>query len=343
MICPSCNFRSETRTAFCIRCGFSFEKHGAFFAVMRGTFTWILRRSLAGFAAGMAGWCVIAAASRAAGANLSQTAHLLMTGALGGIFLGTVEGMMEESSLKTIRGGLVGLASGFAGAIMGAWIIANVSSSSAGMTAVVSTWAMAGLGIGMASAWMERRIPRLIVGAAAGLFGGALGGWLGYQIYASLMDITRPELWGLKRLIEGAAGGILGAILWFVLGIAEKFYIFKRHPVHNISYKECDACQHSNILKAWYCAACGAVLQASAPPEKLELVRRQALARFISACQFLGRLAATTSFVIAWLALVFLGSISPFLGLFGMLVTSLLGYILFILFNSFADFLSPAL
>lgn len=343
MTCPSCNFRTDTRTAFCIRCGFSFEKHGAFFAIMRGTFTWVLRRSLAGFAAGMAGWCVIAAASRAAGASLPQVIHLLMTGALGGVFLGTVEGMMEESSLKTIRGGLVGLVSGFAGAGMGAWIVANVTSPSAGMTAVVSTWATAGLGIGMVSAWLERRIPRIVAGAAAGLFGGALGGWLGYQMYASLMDITRPELWGVKRLIEGAAGGILGAILWFVLGVTEKFYIFRRQPVHNISYKECEACHHSNILKAWYCAACGAVLQASAPPEKLELPRRQALARFISACQFLARLAATTSFVIAWLALVFLGSISPFLGLFGMLATALLGYILFILLNSLADVLSPAL
>ena len=104
--------------------------------------------------------------------------------------------MMEESSLKTIRGGFVGLLSGFVGASLGAWIVRNVASSSAGMTAVVSTWAVAGLGIGMVSAWLERRIPRIIAGAAAGLFGGALGGWLGYQMYASLTDITPPRALG---------------------------------------------------------------------------------------------------------------------------------------------------
>src|SRR5436190_8857500 len=100
--CPSCHFHSDKETAHCVRCGFALKARGAIFFQVRGTFTWVLRRSLAGFAAGMAGWCIIPATSRALGTSLSQTGHLLLSGVIGGIFLGTVEGMMEESTLKTV-------------------------------------------------------------------------------------------------------------------------------------------------------------------------------------------------------------------------------------------------
>lgn len=343
MICPSCNYVSTDPTAFCIRCGISLARYGSFLRGFRSTFTWILRRSLAGLAAGMAGWFVIPAAGRAAGASLSQAEHLLLTAGLGGIFLGTVEGMMEESVLKTVRGGLAGALGALFGALIGIRILNGRTDSSVGMVVVVLTWSMAGLCIGTISAWLERRKERLIAGAVAGWLGGALGGWLGYQMYASLSDIARTELWGVKRLIEGSTGAVAGAVLWFVLALAEKWLIFRRREVHNISYKECDVCHHSNVLKAWYCAACGSVLQVSAPPEKLDLPKRQALARFISACQYLGRLSATTSIVVAALALVFLGSINPFLGLFGLLVTALIGYISYVLLNTLAEVLSPIL
>src|SRR5439155_10768700 len=143
-----------------------------------------------------------------------------------------------------------------------------------------------------------------------------------YQMYASLMDIAKPE-WGFKRIIEGSTGAVLGAVFWAVLGLGEKFFVFKRRLVQNVSYKECEICRHANVLRAWYCAACGAVLQVSAPPEKLEPLRRPALARFISACQFLGRLVVTTGAVVALAAAVLLGSINIFLGLFGLLATAL--------------------
>ena len=80
MTCPGCNFHSVDHTDYCIRCGFSLAKYGALFTQLRGTWTWILRRSLAGFAAGMAGWLVIPAAGRAAGDTFSQAGHLLLTG-----------------------------------------------------------------------------------------------------------------------------------------------------------------------------------------------------------------------------------------------------------------------
>jgi len=268
---------------------------------------------------------------------------LLLTGFLGGIFLGAVEGMMEESVTKTARGGAAGALGGLVGAWAGWWILRAGTFASAGTLAVVLTWACAGTGIGLTSAWPERRKRRFLAGIVAGFLGGALGGWLGYEMYASLMDIAKPGAWILRRLIEGTTGAILGASLWFILGGVEKVLIFRRRQAKNVSYKECDACHHANILKAWYCAACGAVLQVAAPPEKLELPKRQALARFISACQYIARLMATTSAVIAVLAAVFLGPINLFLGLFGLLATALAGYIVYILFNALADALSSIL
>jgi hypothetical protein len=341
MICPSCNFSSTTHTDYCVRCGFNATKGGARIARLRDTFTWMLRRSLAGFASGMVGWLIIPAASRAAGTSLSQSGHFLLSGALGGFFLGCSEGMLEESTLKSVRGGLAGVLGGLVGSIIASWLVRG-GNPSAGMPAVIATWACAGGGIGLVSAMMERKRERIAAGFLAGVLGGAMGGWLGYQMYASLMDIAKPE-WGTKRLIEGSTGAILGAVYWSILGLAEKFFVFKRRIVPNVSYKECDACHHANVLKAWYCAACGAVLQVSAPPEKLEPARRPSLARFIAASQYLGRLAATTCFVIAFLAAALLGTINVFLGLFGMLATALVGYIGYVVFNALADALSPLL
>ena len=339
--CPSCNFNSSTESAFCIRCGFAAAQSGPRFARLRDTFTWVIRRSLAGLSAGTVGWWIIPAASRAAGSALGQAGHLILSGALGGFFLGAVEGMMEESSLKTVRGGLAGTFGGILGSL-GAVLIIRWNHPSAGLAAVVATWAAAGCGIGAVSASMERKRDRIVIGMLAGLLGGALGGFLGYQMYASLMDIAKPE-WGAKRLIEGSTGAILGAVYWAVLGVMQKFFVFKRRTVHNVSYKECDLCHHTNVLKAWYCAACGAVLQVAAPPEKLELPRRPSLARLVAAFQFLARLAGTTCAVVALLAAVFLGTINIFLGLFGLLATALVGYIGHVLCNALADALSPLL
>ena len=257
--CPSCNFTSPIPSDYCIRCGFAAARLGPRIARLRDTLAWVLRRSLAGFATGLVGWWIIPAAGRAAGTSLSQSAHFLLSGGLGGFFLGSVEGMLEESTLKSVRGGLAGLLGGLLGSVIAAWVV-HGGKESAGMTAVIATWAAAGAAIGLVSAIMERKPTRVAAGFVAGLLGGALGGWLGYQMYASLMDIARPE-WGLKRLIEGSTGAILGTVLWAVLGLGEKLFVFRRTIVQNVSYKECETCHHANVLKAWYCAMCGAVLQ----------------------------------------------------------------------------------
>lgn len=341
MTCPSCNFASPNPTDYCIRCGFASTKSGPRLARVKDTLAWVLRRSLAGCSAGMAGWVVVPAVSRAAGTSLSQSGHFLISGALGGLFLGAAEGMMEESNIKAARGGLAGILGGLVGSVFASYMVRG-GEPSAGIPAVIVTWACAGGLIGLVSALTERKRERIAAAFVAGLLGGGLGGWLGYQMYASLMDMANPA-WGARRFIEGLTGAVLGAVFWAILGLGEKLFVFKRRIVSNVSYKECDVCHHTNILRAWYCAACGAVLQVAAPPEKLSPPRRPALARLISACQYLGRLVALTCTVVAVVSAILLGSINVFLGLFGLLATCLIGYIGYILFNAFADALTPLL
>lgn len=345
MTCPSCNFHYTESVPYCIRCGFALAKRGPALASWRSTFSWVLRRSLAGFAAGLAGWLVVAGANRAAGEAMSAFWHIVFSGFLGGIFLGSVEGMLEESSLKTWKGALSGAAGGTFGGMVSGFLLSRGwgTESQQGMTAILVTWGIAGAAVGTVSAWLERKRERLIAGAVAGLLGGCLGGWLGYQMFASLMDIVTPQHWHLKRLVEGATGAILGAVLWAVLGWTEKVFIFKRRLIGHTDKKECDSCHKSNAINAWYCGHCGDVLQVAASPDKLQLPRRQALARFIAACQYLGRLTSTTAYVVGVLALIFLGSINIFLGLFGLLASALIGYLVYILFNSLAEGLSPLL
>jgi hypothetical protein len=337
MICPSCNFNADSSHQFCIRCGFALGERGQFLSHLRGSSTWVLRRSLAGMSTGLVGWFVIPAAARAAGNALPQWGHLLMSGAIGGFFLGTVEGMVEESSVKTVRGGLIGALGGLLGGLLSSLLL---STTNAGMSAVVLAWSITGATIGASSVWMERRANRILMGFLAGLVGGALGGWLGYQMYASLSEMAKSDSWLLKRCIEGTTGAVFGAILWFVVGVTEKMWIFKRRVATNISYKECDRCQHTNVLKAWYCANCGALLQVSAPPEKLQISKREALARVIGACKFLAQLCAMTGAAVSCLSAIFLTSINIFLGLFGLLAISLLAYFLYTLLYAVADYLS---
>jgi hypothetical protein len=339
MTCPSCDHVSTEATAHCVRCGFSLKHFGRPLLVARGAYLWVLRRSLAGAATGLVGWCIIPAVSRAAGAELSQAGHLMLTGLIGGVFLGTVEGMMEESTLKTLKGGAAGAFGGMIGGGIASLIVARSQSGPAGMAAVIVTWALAGLAVGLLSAWMEVRLSRRLAGALAGALGGAIGGWLGYQVYASLMDVAKIDLWSLKRLVEGMTGGILGAVLWFSIGVAEKSLIFVRRPARAKDHKTCDSCHHASPLNAWYCGSCGAILQEAAAPDRLSLPRHAGLERLVSGLQFLSRLSGTASAVAAVAASWLLGGVNVFLGLFALLATALLGYLVSILFSAAADWL----
>lgn len=45
------------------------------------------------------------------------------------------------------------------------------------------------------------------------------------------MDILTTDLWWVKRFVEASTGAILGAVLWFIIGLAEKFLILKHRTV----------------------------------------------------------------------------------------------------------------
>jgi len=335
--CPSCNTANE-ENEFCIRCGFGLAARGVLTARIRGDVSWVLRRTLSGMVTGFVGWCVLSLSGRFVGGGLGQWGHLFLAGAIGGIFLGSVEGMIEESTLKTVRGGFFGALGGMAGGIAGGL---TMGLSHPGMTGVVAAWSVTGMVIGASSVWMERRVSRVAIATIAGGLGGGLGGFLGYQMYAGLADVVGANTWRIKLLIESSPGAILGAIFWCILGFAEKQWIFRRRVANNISYKECERCHHANIFKAWYCAACGALLQVAAPPDKLPLPKRQALARVVAALQYLGRLSSTTATVVAVVTAFGLGVVNPFLGLFGLLSIVLLGYLLYTFFTAFAELFPP--
>jgi len=340
MICPSCNSPADGQSHFCIRCGFSLAKHGPFLSRVRQSATWILRRSMSGLSTGFVGWIVIPVAARAAGESLPPWGHMLLSGAIGGYFLGIVEGMVENSTIKTIRGGALGMVGGLIGGALGSVLLHY---SDTGTPAVLLTWGVAGAIIGIVSVWMEKKPHRIFLGGLAGFIGGSLGGWLGYQMYYSLIDMAKPETWALKRAIEGTTGAVVGALLWAIVGGTEKLWIFRRRLATNVSYKDCDRCQHINLLKAWYCAGCGALLQVAAPAEKMQWTRREALARVISACRFLAQLCAMTGAAICCLMLVFLSVVNVFLALFGFLATCLITYLLYTLFYAVSDVVSSLL
>lgn len=340
MICPSCQFRSEGEAKYCIRCGFSLAKHGPMLSRLQRSVTWIFRRSLAGLSAGWVGWILIPIAARAGADFFPPWAHLALSGAIGGYFLGIVEGMLENSAIKAVRGGLLGAVGGFFAGILG-HLALPLSASGAGT--VLIAWGLTGATIGAVNVWMEKRPKRILIGAAAGLLGGALGGWLAYQMYNSLIDMVKPDTWALRRSIEGSTGAVLGAILWCAIGSAEKFWIFRRKVVTNISYKECERCQVINVLKAWYCGGCGSLLQVAAPAEKMQWTKREALAGLISACRYLAQLLTLTGGAVALLLLGFLSPVNPFLGLFGLLVSCLAAYLASSALGAVSDWLSAFL
>lgn len=349
MNCPSCNYATVRASggkakvsSYCIRCGFPVREKGPFWAAFRGILTWVVRRGLAGFITGLVAWWVILASEWASGEFLFRAVALTLSGALGGLFLGAVEGMMEDSTIKALRGGLIGGVGGLFGALLGAGVLQGRDSTEIQLAALMITWGTAGAFIGAVPGWLERQKSRVGVGALAGAMGGAIGIWLGDQVFTSMTELLHPQTWIFKRFCEGMTGASLGAYLWLVIGLAEMLYIFKRRRLSQGDHKECDRCHHANPLNAWYCGECGSVLQVAALPEHLGLPKRLALARVVSACQVLARLVATTTIVVSYLAAFFIGTYNLCLGLLAFILAILVGYVLYILVSALAELLSPA-
>src|SRR5690348_3092670 len=119
MKCPSCQHENPVQLNYCGRCRMPFNPFSLAVTKFRGHLYWILRRACAGATAGAIAWFFIPIVARllaAAGA----TGYMIygLTGLMGGAFLGAVDGMVEESTPKTIRGALIGGLGGLLGGLI---------------------------------------------------------------------------------------------------------------------------------------------------------------------------------------------------------------------------------
>lgn len=303
MNCPSCSFANPEQGQYCIRCRLSFHSRILFLTQCRDHIFWILRRANAGFFSGFVAWIFVPALGRSLSQDFSQHLLMILTGLLGGAFLGAVDGMLERSSPKTIQGSFHGGVGGALGGLLFGLIQQRLGPNYI-MWGFFGFWAIAGGTIGLVSALWERRAKKLVAGVIFGAAGGGVGGALGYMMYANLVQNWPVQSWVLNRFYEGFSGGIIGVSLWFFLGFAERFFIFKRRMMGSSQHKKCDFCQALSPLQAWYCGSCGAVLQEAAVPAALNLSPYSTLERLREALRFLSRLVGTTG-VIAGLVIFF--------------------------------------
>ncbi len=335
MICPSCSYSNLEHIRYCGRCRMAFSKQNLFLARLRDHLYWILRRSNGGFMAGVVAWFFIPALSRALASHGSPLLHFFTTGLLGGAFLGTVDGMLEESTPKTIRGAMMGGLGGALGGLLFVWLGFNVSDSP--FWGLFMFWAIAGAGIGVVSAMWEKKKTKILAGVLLGALGGGVGGALGYSMYGLLMQEYDPGGWFLRRLYEGFSGGIIGVTLWFAIGVAERFVIFKRRPIEDPNKKHCDHCATNNPISSWYCRACGSVLQEAAAAQNLHLSPYTTLDRLQEMFRYLSRLSITTGFIAGLIVFLVFLSINPIFAFIAAILVALVSYSLLILFSSAAE------
>lgn len=335
MICPSCAYNNKSFGKFCGRCRMPFNARSLFLSRMKNHLAWIFRRANGGFMAGLVAWFFIPALSRVLAVHASALIHFVTTGLLGGAFLGTVDGMIEESTPKTVRGALLG---GVGGALGGFLFVAlgfNVSENP--YWGLFLFWAIAGGFIGTVSALWEKKTVKIASGLLLGALGGGVGGALGYSMYALLIQEYDPGGWFLRRLYEGFSGGIIGVSLWFCIGLAERFIIFKRRVTEDPQGKVCDHCRAANPLSNWYCVECGAVLQESALPERLALSPYTTLDRLQEMFRYLARLSATTGAIAGLIIFLVFLSINPIFAFIAAILMGLVSYSLLILFSAASE------
>lgn len=336
MNCPSCSFTNGDGVHYCGRCRMSFSKLSLSITRFRDHLYWIFRRANAGFLAGMVAWFFIPALSRVISAEATATLHFCIQGLLGGAFLGTVDGMVEESSPKMLRGALMGAVGG----AIGGYIFGMYSESLTPEQidwGIFGFWALTGACIGTVSAMWERQAKKLFVGSLMGLIGGGLGGALGYGVYAYLIEEFKPEGWVVRRLTEAFHGGIIGLTLWFFIGIAERFVIFKRRRIEGRAHKTCDHCSAKNPLNTWYCGQCGSVLQESAPPASLNLSAYQTLERKRDLFKFLSQLSIVTGFIAGVVVFVVFLPVHKLLAFVATVMVAVSSYSLQIFFASVSE------
>jgi len=260
-----------------------------------------------------------------------------LTGLMGGAFLGGVEGMVEESSPKTIRGSVLGAAGGALGGLVFVFLKEEILFDEKILWALFFYWAIPGAFIGIVSALWEKKPKKIIAGVVSGFLGGGTGGYLGAALHANLVQQIQPETWFVQRLFESLVGGFIGLALWFAIGAAERYVIFDRRLVTNKDHKECDQCEEKNPLSSWYCGRCGSVLQVSVPVEKLNYSPYHTLNRLTEMFRFLSRLATSTGFIASFVSLFILLPGPPFVIIGVVVFIALISYVLQAFFSSLSE------
>jgi hypothetical protein len=284
----------------------------------------------------MVAWFFIPGLSRVLAQDTNSLIYFVVIGVLGGTFLGSVDGMVEESTPKTIRGATLGGIGGTIGGLAFNYLNPSLQADTIHWAFFVF-WAIPGACIGLTSALWERKPMKILAGALSGIIGGGIGGALGNLMYYTLIEQFQPTHWAAIRLIEGFGGGLIGVTMWFSIGAAERFVIFKRRLVEGLDSKVCDHCDTKNPLNMWYCGSCGSVLQQAAPPAKLNLPPYTTLGRLTDMFHFLSRLSATTGIIAGLFAFVLLLPVNFFLALVATVLVAVASYSLLLLFSAFGE------
>lgn len=341
LFCPSCESQMPESSKFCSHCGMFLDKRSERLVHFFQDFGWIWRRSWAGFAAGFVAWIITFIVARMVQYEVGSLVNNLFSGMICGGFLGTVGGIIEESGYKSIVGGLLGTLGGAAGALLSLPVM-HLAQNYENLTPlpILTTWAVGGAFIGMSSGVLERDGRKIAAGALFGFIGGGIGGYLGSAFYGSMLMEFQPKTWIASRMAEGLSGGLVGAIVWFFVGIIEKAYIFKRYEDPKMDKKICGHCGTSNLLRAWYCTNCGRVLQTSAPRQKIRVTQFRGMERIINGLRFLSWLFGATGFISTPVIFAVFLTQDVFLALISAVFSVLFTYLMVVGFRFIADLLS---
>ena len=341
MYCPSCESLMPDNSKFCGRCGMFLSDKSERLEKLRSDFAWIFRRSWGGFVSGFVGWILVFIISRMLKQDVGSLMNNTVTGLICGVFLGTAGGIIEESAYKAFCGGILGAIGGALGGLLNIPLMGIFSQSEALFPfSIMITWAIGGAFIGATSGIIERSGKKILAGVIFGFAGGAIGGYLGSVFYGSALIEFQPRSWMANRFAEGLSGGLLGASLWFVVGIIEKVYIFKRKEDPSLDIKECGFCSKKNPLKFWYCSDCGKSLPTAAPRQKVAVIPYHGIERVINAFRFLSWLFGVAGAITTPVIFVIFLFQDIFLAFIGIVFSVLFTYLMMLIFRFAADMLA---
>ena len=340
MYCPSCENLMDDKSKYCGKCGMFLNKKSILLVHLSINFSWIWRRSWAGFAAGFIGWVVALGISRMIGQNIAPHLNSLFSGLICGVFLGSVGGIIEESGYKAFLGGILGAVGGAIGGFLNLFLVQGLSGHDyAFPLSFLISWGVGGAFIGAASGIIEKSPKKSFAGILFGAAGGCMGGFLGSLFYASILADFQPQAWLPNRILEGTSGGFVGAILWFCIGLVEKLYIFRRREDPTLTEKTCDNCNERNPLNFWYCTKCGHTLKLAAPRQKIVVTQFRGLERAVNALKFLSWLFGVTGVIITPVIFLIFLLQDVFFALLSVFITVLFCYLMVVLFKFLADLL----